>query len=394
MDTLQLAAAARCLDHQIAQQVIQGISDAPGGIYLHTAKTHIALIVQRAPLGLWQDTAFHKPDALTTWSSPLNQRLAGFRIQRISVPWADRIVRLDCIRVHISKRLDQFSLIAECFGGRGNIALLDAAQHIRWAWRWDSLDGKAAPRFLPGVVYVPPEDSLPFAQPLPCAATWFRRVAPRYRPQHRAEQQAIQEAWSRRLDPCAPWWRSSAEADKPILYPVPLPGWAPMQEISAQEALRFARPAVHPQPSAQERARTQQRLHLQRRIQKNAPGYNALEGPGGLSHSSLRPFCPARRDALRHAHQRPGPHQRRRCNTHYYRDAGQVAAPAGAVVYAAGTTQSARATRNRHPPARDGTVAARPYGSDERRTDRTGNRIINTRRPDTRKIREERKTDG
>ncbi|MDA8245459.1 NFACT RNA binding domain-containing protein [Acidithiobacillus sp.] len=268
MDTLQLAAAARCLDHQIAQQVIQGISDAPGGIYLHTAKTHIALIVQRAPLGLWQDTAFHKPDALTTWSSPLNQRLAGFRIQRISVPWADRIVRLDCIRVHISKRLDQFSLIAECFGGRGNIALLDAAQHIRWAWRWDSLDGKAAPRFLPGVVYVPPEDSLPFAQPLPCAATWFRRVAPRYRPQHRAEQQAIQEAWSRRLDPCAPWWRSSAEADKPILYPVPLPGWAPMQEISAQEALRFVRPAVHPQPSAQERARTQQRLRLQRRIQK------------------------------------------------------------------------------------------------------------------------------
>ncbi|MHB1581718.1 MAG: NFACT RNA binding domain-containing protein, partial [Acidithiobacillus sp.] len=107
MDTLQLAAAARYLDSQLAQQAIQGISDAPGGIYLHTAKAHLALIVQRAPLGLWQDPAFHKPGALTTWSSPLNQRLAGFRIQRIRVPWADRIVRIDCHRVHISKRVDQ-----------------------------------------------------------------------------------------------------------------------------------------------------------------------------------------------------------------------------------------------------------------------------------------------
>ncbi|MCL4525253.1 MAG: NFACT RNA binding domain-containing protein [Gammaproteobacteria bacterium] len=268
MDTLQLAATAQCLDRQLARQAIQGVSDAPGGIYLHTAKAHLALIAQRAPLGLWQDTAFHKSDALTTWSSPLNQRLAGFRIQRISVPWADRIVRMDCRRVHISKRVDEVSLIAECFGGRGNIALLDATQHIRWAWRWDSLDGKATPRFLPGVVYVPPEDSLPFAQPLPSAAAWLRRVAPRYRPQHTAEQQAMQEAWSQRADPCAPWWRSSAEADQPVLYPVPLPDWAPMQEIPAQEALRFVPPAAHPAPSAQDRTLGLQRERLQHRIQK------------------------------------------------------------------------------------------------------------------------------
>ncbi|MDA8115428.1 MAG: NFACT RNA binding domain-containing protein [Acidithiobacillus sp.] len=279
MDTLQLAAAAQCLDRQLAQQAIQGISDAPGGIYLHTAKAHIALIVQRAPLGLWQDPAFHKPGALTTWSSPLNQRLAGFRIQRISVPWTDRIVRMDCRRVHISKRVDQISLIAECFGGRGNIALLDEAQHIRWAWRWDSLDGKAAPRFLPGVVYVPPEDSLPFDQPLPGAAAWLRRVAPRYRPQHTAEQQAMQEAWSQRLDPCASWWRSSAEVDKSVLYPVPLPDWAPMQEIPAQEALRFVLPAAQPEPSAQERALALQRERLQHRIQKMRQDMTRWEDP-------------------------------------------------------------------------------------------------------------------
>ncbi|MHB8251550.1 MULTISPECIES: NFACT RNA binding domain-containing protein [Acidithiobacillus] len=279
MDTLQLAAAAQCLDSQLAQQAIQGISDAPGGIYLHTAKAHLALIAQRAPLGLWQDTAFHKSDALTTWSSPLNQRLAGFRIQRISVPWADRIVRMDCRRVHISKRVDQVSLIAECFGGRGNIALLDAAQRIRWAWRWDSLDGKATPRFLPGVVYVPPEDSLPFAQPLPSAAAWLRRVAPRYRPQHTAEQQAMQEAWLQRADPCAPWWRSSAEADQPVLYPVPLPDWAPMQEILAQQALRFALPAAHPASSAQERTLALQRERLQHRIRNMRQDMARWEDP-------------------------------------------------------------------------------------------------------------------
>ena len=51
MDTLQLAAAAHCLDRQLAQQAIQGISDAPGGIYLHTAKAHIALIVLHTILG-------------------------------------------------------------------------------------------------------------------------------------------------------------------------------------------------------------------------------------------------------------------------------------------------------------------------------------------------------
>lgn len=279
MDTLQLAAAAQCLDRQLAQQAIQGISDAPGGIYLHTATAHIALIVQRAPLGLWQDPAFHKPGALTTWSTPLNQRLVGFRIQRISVPWADRIVRMDCRRVHISKRVDQISLVAECFGGRGNIALLDAAQRIRWAWRWDSLGGKATPRFLPGVVYVPPEDSLPFDQPLPSAAAWLRRVAPRYRPQHTAEQQAMQEAWLQRADPCAPWWRSSAEADHSVLYPVPLPDWAPMQEIPAQEALRFAPPTAPPASSAQERTLALQRERLQHRIRNMRQDMARWEDP-------------------------------------------------------------------------------------------------------------------
>jgi predicted ribosome quality control (RQC) complex YloA/Tae2 family protein len=278
MDTLQLAAAARCLDRQLAQQAIQGISDAPGGIYLHTAKAHLALIVQRAPLGLWQDPAFHKSDALTTWSSPLNQRFAGFRIQRISVPWADRIVRIDCSRIHISKRVDQISLIAECFGGRGNIALLDEAQHIRWAWRWDSLDGKAAPRFLPGIAYAPPEDSQPFAQPLPTAA-WLRRVAPRYRPQHTADQDAMQEAWSLRSDPCASWWRQAVDADNPVTYPLPIFDLGPMQEIPAQEALHFVQPTAHPQPSAQERARTQQWERLHRRIQKMRQDMTRWEDP-------------------------------------------------------------------------------------------------------------------
>ena len=279
MDTLQLAAAAQCLDHQLAQQVIQGVSDAPGGLYLHTAKAHIALIVQRAPLGLWRDTAFPKSGALTTWSSPLHQRFSGFRIQRIRVPWADRIVRMDCSRVHISKRVDQISLIAECFGGRGNIALLDETQHIRWAWRWDRLDGKAAPRFLPGVVYAPPEGSLPFAQPLPNTAAWLRRVAPRYRPQSGADQEAMQEAWSRRLEPCAPWWRHAVDTDHPVVYPLPLPDQGPMREISAQEALRFVPPAILPQPSAQERILARQRERLQQRIRKMRQDMARWEDP-------------------------------------------------------------------------------------------------------------------
>ncbi|MFA7494910.1 MAG: NFACT RNA binding domain-containing protein [Acidithiobacillus sp.] len=267
MDTLQLAAAAQCFDKKLQGQVIQGIYDAPGGILVRSSNTHMALIVRRAPIGLWLAAPSAAEPMQTTWSSPLHQRFKGFRIQSITVPWADRILRVDCRRVQISKRVDRLSLIAECFGGRGNLAILDEQEQIRWAWRWDSLDDRNKPRFLPGKVYQPPEEASFFEAPTPTLGVWLRRIAPRYRPPEVAQQAAMQQAWKQRCEPCAPWWQTLGSEGTPCIYPLRFTDGTPMQEIAVWEALHInLSPPAKPQSLAEhardvEENRLRQHIH-------------------------------------------------------------------------------------------------------------------------------------
>lgn len=267
MDTLQLAAAAQFFQQRLTGQNVQKIAIAAGGLYLQGGKQILACMVQRAPLGLWltaESTAFQEQAA---GSKLLQQRLQGFGITEISVPWADRIVRMDFSRVHISKRVDHWSLIAECFGGRGNLALLDAEGKIRWAMRWDRLDGAAAPRFLPGIRYQPPEPVRLFAESVADPAIWLQRIAPRYRPSTPSAQAFVQEQWAAR-SATASWWQASTP--QPLVYPLRLPGAPPMEAIAPEKALQLPssnRPEA-PSPTEQvlsaEKKRLEQRLHKMR----------------------------------------------------------------------------------------------------------------------------------
>jgi predicted ribosome quality control (RQC) complex YloA/Tae2 family protein len=278
MDTLQLAAAAQLFQHQLAGQNIHKISAAAGGIHLHTGKQTLACMVQRAPLGLWL-----APESATTeeqghWSNSLQQRLKGFRIERIAVPWADRIVRLDFSRMHISKRVDQLSLIAECFGGRGNLALLDAQEQIRWAWRWDSLDGPAVPRFLPGIVYHPPESARPFEESQSDLTIWLQCMAPRYRPDSPATQAFIQEQWAAR-SATSSWWQAKTEAGQNLLYPLRLPDGPPMQAMAPDIALQLPASPLAQTPTPAEHALTTEKKRLHQRIQKMHHDLQQWEAP-------------------------------------------------------------------------------------------------------------------
>ncbi|MBU2760516.1 DUF814 domain-containing protein [Acidithiobacillus sp. RW2] len=278
MDTLQLAAAAQFFQQQLAGQSLHKISAAAGGIHLHAGKQTLACMVQRAPLGLWL-----APESATTeeqghWSNPLQQRLKGFRIERIVVPWADRIVRLDFSRMHISKRVDQLSLIAECFGGRGNLALLDAQEQIRWAWRWDSLDGPAVPRFLPGIVYHPPESARLFEESRSDPTIWLQCMAPRYRPGSSTAQAFIQEQWALR-SASSSWWQAKTEAGQNLLYPLRLPDGPPMQAMAPDIALQLPASTFAQTPTPAEHALTTEKNRLQQRIQKMRHDLQQWEAP-------------------------------------------------------------------------------------------------------------------
>ncbi|MDD5279723.1 NFACT RNA binding domain-containing protein [Acidithiobacillus sp.] len=279
MDTLQLAAAAQFFQQQLAGQSIHKISAAAGGLHLHTGKQTLACMVQRTPLGLWLAPESAAPEEQQGhWSNLLQQRLKGFRIERIAVPWADRIVRLDFSRIHISKRVDQLSLIAECFGGRGNLALLDAQEQIRWAWRWDSLDGPAVPRFLPGIVYHPPESARPFEESRSDPTIWLQCMAPRYRPGSPATQAFIQEQWAAR-SATSSWWQAKTEAGQNLLYPLRLPDGPPMQALSPDVALQLPASPLTQAPSPAEHALAIEKNRLHQRIQKMRHDLQQWEAP-------------------------------------------------------------------------------------------------------------------
>lgn len=229
MDTLQLESAVQCLKPLCRGKMLQRLDEWPGGIVLHFRDEAVALLAHRAPLGLWRTTRKEEQPPQSAFVKQLAQRLRGFRLEELSLPWADRIVRLDFSRTQLSKREDRLSLIAECFGGRGNIVLLDAEARIRLAWRWDSLE-QARPRFLPGAVYAPANDRRGASDdPL-------QRVAPSYRPGDEAGQTALAEALAHRPQGCQPWWRLRRDGAE-TLYPIVIPGWDVLAEIPWESAI-------------------------------------------------------------------------------------------------------------------------------------------------------------
>ncbi len=229
MDTLQLESAVQCLQPLCRGKMLQRVDEWPGGVVLHFRDEAVALLAHRAPLGLWRATRKEEQPPQSAFVKQLAQRLRGFRLEELSLPWADRIVRFDFSRTQLSKREDRLSLIAECFGGRGNIVLLDAEARIRLAWRWDSLE-QARPRFLPGAVYTPAKDqSGTDGDPL-------RRMAPSYRPWDEAGQAALAAALAQRPQGCQPWWRLR-RAGAEILYPIVIPGWDVLAETPWERAI-------------------------------------------------------------------------------------------------------------------------------------------------------------
>ncbi|PKY11604.1 hypothetical protein B1757_03760 [Acidithiobacillus marinus] len=276
MDTLQLAAAAPFFQQQLAGQNVQKIALATGGIYLQAGRQILACIVQRAPLGLWLTTESTIFQEAAAPSQQLQQRLKGFVISNISVPWADRIVRLDFSRIHISKRVDRWSLIAECFGGRGNLALLDAEEKIRWAMRWDSLDAPAAPRFLPGIRYQAPAPARQFVTAAVDSALWLTLMAPRYRPATLSAQNYLQEQWAAR-NATDSWWQSSPP--HPMVYPLRLTDTSPMAEISPETALQLPMASVSQAPSIAEQILSAEKKRLEQRIHKMRLDLQQWEAP-------------------------------------------------------------------------------------------------------------------
>ncbi|MHB1203364.1 MAG: NFACT RNA binding domain-containing protein [Acidithiobacillus sp.] len=229
MDTLQLESAAQCLKPLCQGKVLQRVDEWPGGVVLHFRDEAVALLAHRAPLGLWRATRKDDPPPQSAFVKQLAQRLKGFRLEELSLPWADRIVRLDFSRTQLSKREDRMSLIAECFGGRGNIVLLDDEARIRLAWRWDNLE-QARPRFLPGAIYTPANDQ-GGANDGP-----LQRMAPRYRPWDEPGQTALTATLAQRPHGCRPWWRLR-RAGEEIIYPLVIPGWDVMAEIPWETAI-------------------------------------------------------------------------------------------------------------------------------------------------------------
>ncbi|MGC8468004.1 MAG: NFACT RNA binding domain-containing protein [Acidithiobacillus sp.] len=272
MDTLQLWTAARYIAPLATEATLREAQLGPGWLRLCLG-THVNLVIaqHRAPLGLW--LAGPCPRLRNAHPNVPGQLLRGFQLQQIDVPWADRILHLTWQRVSITKETQRRRLIAECFGGRGNLAVTDEDGAILWAWRWDRLDSTEL-RFLPGHGYVPPTRS---AVPAPSFVDALREplqlIAPRIRGQAEAaflDSTRLAEALRARCaNPDSDWfeWRS---VDAGVLrYPLRL--HTQDSAIPTEAALRLAAAPWDEEVAgaADSLAPHRQALqHLERRLEK------------------------------------------------------------------------------------------------------------------------------
>ncbi|WP_308388994.1 NFACT RNA binding domain-containing protein [Acidithiobacillus sp. AMEEHan] len=210
MDTLQIFAAARCLQEDFVEQSLRGVSVEGGRATLHFARKRLLLAYQAAPLGLYWSEATSTVPKPAGPAALLGQKLAGFRLLAIAVPWADRIVSLSFRHVGLDRQERNWTLIAECFGGRGALLLLDENLRIHWSSRWDSLDQGTA-RILPQAAYQPPTTT----------RHWEELGNPLLL-LHPARRALMASDAGTQIDavlhgpPCAGWWQSPGQGPHPL----------------------------------------------------------------------------------------------------------------------------------------------------------------------------------
>ncbi|MDD3759687.1 MAG: NFACT RNA binding domain-containing protein [Acidithiobacillus sp.] len=260
MDTLQLFAAARCLQEDFAQQSLRGIAVERGTAVLHFARKRLHLAYQASPLGLyWSEAASAVPKPAGS-AALLGQKLAGFRLLAIEVPWADRILRLQFRHTGLDRQERHWQLLAECFGGKGALLLLDEKDQIHWSSRWDSLD-QGAGRILPQARYQPPA----------ATSRWDAIENPVFL-LHPARREALSGGDTpARIDcvlhgpVCADWWQSRGQESYPLAVE-PLAVALPVRAATHWQEPQAASRA--PEAATVEQARQREERRLQRRLQR------------------------------------------------------------------------------------------------------------------------------
>ncbi len=232
-------AAAACFRQRLAGEILQGLSVENGRGLLFFPSATLVLAFQKAPHGLWQMTARPgtRSPAPSGQAAFAAQHLRGFHLDSLNVPWADRILRLDFRRQAVDRKMHQWTLIAECFGGHGALLLLDGQEQIRWSSRWDGLESRQM-RILPGATYHPPDSP---AQMNSSGDTWLQFPAPDLQQFFFPPDPCILEGLMReRLqDPCAPWYRHARTDRRMICYPIPIPGLPGQGVCPVEEFLQW-----------------------------------------------------------------------------------------------------------------------------------------------------------
>ncbi|MEL5848911.1 MAG: NFACT RNA binding domain-containing protein [Candidatus Igneacidithiobacillus chanchocoensis] len=155
MDTLHLLAATRCLQQDFVGRRLQGVVVEQGVARLHFGRHYLVVAYRHPSLGLFWEEAPKSVPKPTGPAAVLGQKLAGCRLESLEMPVADRILRLGFVQEDWIRAERSWTLMAECFGCKGALVLLDGEERIHWASRWDDLEVADA-RILPHAHYRPP----------------------------------------------------------------------------------------------------------------------------------------------------------------------------------------------------------------------------------------------
>ncbi|MCE5393268.1 MAG: DUF814 domain-containing protein [Acidithiobacillus sp.] len=273
MDILQLWSATRCLHLRLQGQLLQGVT-VQGGVARFFLRGRVLLVAfQQAPLGLWWEPwEGQKLPGPAGSAAIVDQKLRGFVLEGVELPWADRTVAMHWRKEGWDRQVQRWTIMAECFGGRGALLLLDEADRIWWSSRWDSWEEKD-PRLLPRASYRRPADALPWADDLPLGLL----IQPSLRSLLVAEP-----TWSswKPPEPCGTWW-SWPEGKELPAHPLRIVG--DERPLLLEELLRWPRkePDAASHPDTKTRILEQQRLRLERRrqrLQEDLQGWEAEDG--------------------------------------------------------------------------------------------------------------------
>ncbi len=261
MDSLQLYSVARCLEESFAGQMLRGTEVQQGVAVLYFPRGRLYLAYQHTPVGLfWADALAQVPKPAGS-AAILGQKLRGFRLVSLELPWADRILRLRFAQTGLDRQEKSWSLLAECFGARAAILLLDDEERIHWASRWDTLEQDPA-RILPQASYQPP----PKTQSWEDLPNLLLLLHPKQR--ERFGDGALEQIAALLQGPsCQPWWQGGVGAE-----PYPLRFDVGAVVIPIAEAVRWRAPVARvprgQQTASAVGAREQEAQRLRRRQQR------------------------------------------------------------------------------------------------------------------------------